>query len=166
MRYTATVNDQTFEIEILPDGQIMVNGSLHRVDMRSIDGSSLYSLLVDERSYELFVEEGTGEYRVLLDGDLYVAHIKDEWSWHLARAKRASVAPPGEVSIRAPMPGLVVAVPVTVQQRVQAGQGVVIMEAMKMENELRTPCDGVVHTVRVNPGDTVKQGQVLVTIKV
>lgn len=165
MRYIATVNDQTFEIEILPDGWIKVNGIPHRVDIQSIDGSSLYSLLVDDRSYELFVEEEAGEYRVLLDGELHLTRVEDEWGRRLARARRAPLVPPGEVSIQAPMPGLVVAVPVQEQQRVQAGQAVVILEAMKMENELRSPCDGLVQTVRVNPGDIVKQGQVLVTIK-
>jgi len=165
MRYIATVNDQTFEIEILPDGRIEVNGTPHRVDIRSIDGSSLYSLLVDDRSYELFVEEEAGEYRVLLDGELHLTRVEDEWGRLLARVRQAPLTPPGKVSIQAPMPGLVVAVPVAVQQRIKAGQAVVILESMKMENELCAPCDGLVQTVRVNPGDIVKQGQVLVTIK-
>jgi len=165
MRYTAIVNDQTFEIEILPDGQIRVNGTSHRVDMQSIDDLFLYSLLVDDRSYELFVEEEAGEYRVLLDGELHITRIEDKWGRRREPAKRVLPTPLGEVSIRAPMPGLVVAVPVAVQQWVQAGQSVVILEAMKMANELRAPCNGLVQTVRVNPGDIVKQGQVLVTTK-
>jgi pyruvate carboxylase subunit B len=62
------------------------------------------------------------------------------------------------------MPGLVVAVPVSEGQAVKAGQGIVILAAMKMENELRAPADGVVRAIRVAPGDAVDQGQALVVI--
>jgi biotin carboxyl carrier protein len=69
------------------------------------------------------------------------------------------------VTIKAPMPGLVRAINVNVGDSVIARQGVVILEAMKMENELRTPRVGVVKEIRVKPGDKVEQGQVLVIIK-
>jgi biotin carboxyl carrier protein len=62
------------------------------------------------------------------------------------------------------MPGLVVGVPAKVGEPVKMGQGVVILEAMKMENEIRAPRDGVVKAVRVAPGQAVEQGQVLAVI--
>ena len=68
-------------------------------------------------------------------------------------------------TIVAPMPGLVVKVEVEVGQAVRAGQGVVVVEAMKMENELKAPADGVVAKIHVEPRQTVEKGTVLITLE-
>jgi propionyl-CoA carboxylase alpha chain len=70
----------------------------------------------------------------------------------------------GEISIKAPMPGLIVAIPVTEGQQVSAGQTVAVLESMKMQNELKTPRDGTVQRVSVAAGERVEQNKVLVTI--
>jgi 3-methylcrotonyl-CoA carboxylase alpha subunit len=70
----------------------------------------------------------------------------------------------GEFSLKAPMPGLVVAVPVAEGETVSKGQNLVILESMKMQNELRAPRDGVVQRVRVKAGERVEQNQLLVTL--
>lgn len=165
MRYTAIVDDRPFDIELGPKGQVIVDGRPYSVDIRCIDGSSLYSLLIGGRSYEVFIEEREGEYRVLLEGELHAARVEDEWTRRLAKVEVKPWVPSGEVAIRAPMPGLVLAVPVKVGQEVQADQSVVILEAMKMENELRALTGGTVQSVRVAPGDIVEQNKILVTIR-
>ena len=71
----------------------------------------------------------------------------------------------GTSDLRAPMPGLVVKVLVEDGQEVQAGDGLVIVEAMKMENELRAEGDGVVASVRVQPGDTVDRDELLIEFR-
>jgi biotin carboxyl carrier protein len=73
--------------------------------------------------------------------------------------------PSGEVAVKAPMPGLVVAVAATSGQEVKIGQGLIILEAMKMENELRAPRAGRVKAIRVSPGQVVDKDQVLVVIE-
>ena len=68
-------------------------------------------------------------------------------------------------TILAPMPGLVLKVEVEVGQAVRAGQGVVVVEAMKMENELKAPADGVVASIAVQPGQTVDKGATLIVLE-
>jgi glutaconyl-CoA/methylmalonyl-CoA decarboxylase subunit gamma len=70
----------------------------------------------------------------------------------------------GEISIKSPMPGLIAAIPVVEGQAVKAGETVIILESMKMQNELKTPRDGVVARVSVQAQQSVEQGKVLVTI--
>jgi biotin carboxyl carrier protein len=165
MKYTAIINDQTYEIEVGANNTVIVNGEPHNVDFRTIDGSALYSLLLDNASWEALVDRNGDEYRVLIGGELNVVNVQDERTRKMAKAEGAQAAPTGEEVIKAPMPGLVRGVPVNVGDSVAAKQGVVILEAMKMENELRTPRAGIVKEVRVKAGDKVEQGQVLVVVK-
>ena len=165
MKYTALINDKMYEIEIGANNTVMVNGEPHNVDFRTIDGSALYSLLLDNASWEALVDRNGDEYRVLIGGELNVVNVQDERTRKMAKAEGVQAAPTGEVIIKAPMPGLVRGVVVNVGDNVAAKQGVVILEAMKMENELRTPRAGIVKEVRVKAGDKVEQGQVLVVVK-
>jgi biotin carboxyl carrier protein len=165
MKYTALINDKMYEIEIGANNTVMVNGEPHNVDFRTIDGSALYSLLLDNASWEALVDRNGDEYRVLIGGELNVVNVQDERTRKMAKAEGVQAAPKGEAVIKAPMPGLVRGVVVNVGDNVAAKQGVVILEAMKMENELRTPRAGIVKEVRVKAGDKVEQGQVLVIVK-
>jgi biotin carboxyl carrier protein len=165
MRYTAIINDKTYDIEIGPNNTVLVNGEPHNVDFRSIDGARLYSLLMDNSSWETLVDRNSDEYRVLIGGELHIVTVLDERTRKMAKAEKTQSAHSGEAILKAPMPGLVRDVVVNVNDEVTAKQGIVILEAMKMQNELRTPKAGTVKEIRVKPGDKVDQGQVLVIIK-
>jgi pyruvate carboxylase subunit B len=164
MIYTVILGDHTYEIEIDQDGRVKVDGQPSQVDIQNLNGGTLFSLLVDHRSYEILVESEADDYHVLLGGKRYDVVVQDERTRHLAKVGQPTKGLVEEVAIKAPMPGLVVAVPVSEGQAVKAGQGIVILAAMKMENELRAPADGVVRAIRVAPGDAVDQGQALVVI--
>ncbi len=164
MRYVATIDQRTYAIDILPDGKLLVDGEERDAGFLSLDDKSLYSLLVDHISYEGLVEEIDGQYNVLLWGALYTVKVMDERELRLAKASAAFVPAGGELSIRAPMPGLIVDVPVTPGQEVRAGQTLVILESMKMQNELKIPRDGRVHQIHVKPGDSVEHNKILITI--
>ncbi len=164
MKYFATIDDQTFEIEINQQGELCIDGDCAAVDFQSISGSSVYSLLLGNLSYEALVEARDDCYEVLLQGTLYRVCVQDERTRRLAQAARGFAPPSGEIAIRAPMPGLIVAVPVTVGQAVEEGTVLMILESMKMENELKAPRAGVVSQVRVQSGQSVEQHQILVAI--
>ena len=164
MKYQTLVNGQTFDIEINEDGRILVNGEVRAVDFRALRQGELYSMLLDHRSYEAVVDERDDLYHVLLAGDMYDVQVTDERSRRLASAFMAFGDTGGEVSIRAPMPGLIVRVPVSEGEPVSKGQTVIILESMKMENELKSPRDGTVHHIHAKAGDNVEQNKVLVTI--
>jgi biotin carboxyl carrier protein len=165
MKYTALIEDKSYAIEIGTNNTVLIDGDAHSVDFRSIDGTTLYSLLLDNASWEVLVERTGDEYRVLIDGELHVVNVQDERTRKLAKVEAQFSGPPGEFSIKAPMPGLVHGVGVSVGDTVEAKQGIVVLEAMKMQNELRTPRAGVVKEIRVKEGEAVNQGQVLVVIK-
>jgi len=164
MKYQATVNGRTFEIEVNQDGRILVNNQPRTIDFRELREGELYSVLVDYLSYEAVVEERDDTYHVLMAGDLYEVSVTDERSRRLASAFMALGDVSGEVAIRAPMPGLIVRVPVQEGDVIAKGDTVIILESMKMENELKAPREGKVHRVNVKAGDSVEQNKVLVTI--
>ena len=165
MKYITTVNDKQFEIEIDSDGNITVDGEERLVDFRAMEGNAVFSLIIDNKSYEAVVEERDGQYHVLIRGDQYEVLVQDERALRLAEARGGLTgASSGEVVIRSPMPGGIVAVPVEEGQEVSKGQTVVVLESMKMENELKAPRDGTIAHVHVAPGDSVEQNKALITI--
>jgi acetyl/propionyl-CoA carboxylase alpha subunit len=166
MKYATTLNGKTYIIEINDDRRVIVDGVEYAVDFESVSGQPVYTLLLDGRSYEAYVYEGQdiGAWEVLLRGDLYAVLVEDEREKRLRAAAGSAVAASGDFSLRAPMPGLVVEVPVAEGQAVSAGDILVVLESMKMQNELKSPRAGVIARVRVRAGETVEQGQVMVTL--
>ncbi|MBD3348663.1 MAG: acetyl-CoA carboxylase biotin carboxyl carrier protein subunit [Candidatus Eisenbacteria bacterium] len=117
------------------------------------------------RSYEFSAHPRNGRYEIVLDGEPYTASVMDERAKLIAEATGTGAALEGGETIAAPMPGVVVGVEVEEGGNVAPGQGVVTLEAMKMENELKCETGGVVKEVRVSVGQGVAQGEVLVVIE-
>ena len=164
MKYQTTVNGKQFEIEIDRDGNLFVDGKPRHVDFASL-GETLYSVITDNDSHEVLVDEREeGGYQVQMGGRLYDVDVLDERALLLGNRRGGAVSDSGEVSIKAPMPGMIVDVPVSEGEEVSEGQTVVILESMKMQNELKAPRDGVVQRIGVEPGQSVEQKKVLVTI--
>jgi biotin carboxyl carrier protein len=165
MKYYTTINGTEFEIEIDHDNQIRVNGETYQMDFQQLREGGMVSLLLQQRSFEAAVEEREeNNWEVLIQGELYEVQVQDERSYRLAKARGEGTAVTGEAHIKAPMPGLIIAVPVIPGQTVHKGDKVVILESMKMENELRSPRDGLVLRVNAQPGDSVEKDAVLVVI--
>jgi biotin carboxyl carrier protein len=163
MKYITTINDRKFEIEIQGDGSVWVNGQRREVDFLALT-DSLYSVIMQSTSHEVVVEERDGAYEVLMGGRLYTGTVTDERA-QLMKSRRGGLeADSGEISIKAPMPGLIVAIPVSEGQNVTAGQTLIILESMKMQNELKAPRDGIVQRISVQQGETVEQKRVLITM--
>jgi biotin carboxyl carrier protein len=163
MKYLTTVNGQTFEIDVNQEGRVTVNGEERAVDFQTIT-ETLYSALIDNASFEALIEERDGRYNVLMFGDLYEIEVADERQQRLLRASAGFELTQGEISIRSPMPGLIVAVPVVEGQAVEQGAAVCVLESMKMENEIKAPRAGTITRVHVVKGDRVEQNKVLVTL--
>lgn len=164
MKYIATLDDQTFEIEINAEDQITVDGERLSIDFRSVSGQPVYSLLVNGQSYEAYVQAADAGLEVLLQGQLHVVEVEDERHRKLRESSGGPALHSGEFNLKSPMPGLIVAVPVVEGQAVVKGQDLVILESMKMQNELKAPRDGTIGRVRVRAGDSVEQNQVLITL--
>jgi len=165
MKYIATLADQIFEIEINAEDQITVNGERLSIDFRSVSGQPIYSLIVNGQSHEAYVQPTEAGLEVLLQGQLHIVEVEDERQRKLRESSGGPVLHSGEYNLRAPMPGMIVAVPVVEGQAVTKGQDLIILESMKMQNELKAPRDGTVGRVRVRTGDRVEHKQVLVTLE-
>jgi biotin carboxyl carrier protein len=164
MKYIATVGNEEFVIDVNREGEVDVNGVPHTADMQAIGTARLYSLIVDGKSYDIFIDEQDEKYLLVTQEGIFEVKVEDERTRRLAGLQRAPITPVGEILIKAPMPGVVVDVSASVGQTVEAGDRVVVLESMKMQNEFKTPRAGVVRTVRVKPGDRVDQNQILITI--
>ncbi|HJQ14218.1 MAG TPA: biotin/lipoyl-containing protein [Anaerolineales bacterium] len=164
MKYIATVEDKQFLVEIIDDKHISVDGKMYEVDFESVSGQPVYSLIVDGKSHEGYVAQGDDNWQVLLRGRLYPILVEDEREKRLRSAAGGGVAETGEFHLRAPMPGLVVTIPVEEGQQVKKGQVLLILESMKMQNELKSPRDGTIGRVRVKAGETVEQKQTLLSV--
>ncbi len=166
MKYQAKINGQTFAVAVEDDGRVTVGDQAFFVDLKAIDEQALFSLLIDHESYELVVDQQQGGFRVLLWGEMYEVAVEDEQPRRTrTRKPRPAVLPDGECVVRTPIPGLVVQVPVSVGQQVSAGEVLVILESMKMENELLAPRQGIVKAVHVAVGHTPSLDEPLVTLQ-
>ena len=164
MRYFVTLQGRTFEVE-LGGAQPRIDGVEVEAELASIPGGTLRSLRLNGASFSHSIRAGDrkGEWSCLIGGREIRAEVVDERTRMLR--EMTGVAPEEtELTLKAPMPGLVLRVEVAVGDRVTAGQGVVIVEAMKMENELKAPRDGVVAKVEVEAGQTVDKGAVLLVL--
>jgi len=164
MKYITTVDDKDYLVEIIDEKHIIVNGKIYQVDFESVGGQPVYSLIVDGKSHESYVQQGDDNWQVLLRGRLYPVVVEDEREKRLRAAAGGGVAESGEFHLKAPMPGLVVTIPVAEGQEVKKGQVLLILESMKMQNELKSPRGGRIGRIRVKAGETVEQKQTLLSI--
>ena len=154
--------DETHELEVHAQGdvyEVTVDGTVHVVDARKLE-SNFYSLLVDGRSYEVSVEGEDEEFEVRHGAFLRTVRLVDP----LRAASGAALADTGRAVIKAVMPGRVVRLLAEEGQQVEAGQGLLVLEAMKMENEVAAPREGTVSSIKVTTGDTVETGQELMVV--
>ena len=164
MKYISTVNGKEYTIEIIDDRHIIVDGNQFTVDFNSVSGQPVYSLLVDGKSFEGFVYPGDEAWEVLLMGRQYPVIVEDEREKRLRAAAGGSVSEAGKFYLKSPMPGMVVTIPVEEGQEIEQGQVLLILESMKMQNELKAPRSGTVGRIRVKPGESVEQRQTLLSV--
>jgi len=147
-----------FQNEILTADGALVDASIVPV------GGSTYSLLLNGRSHEVTIQRNGDSTYVTESGVRSEVVILDRAGILLAALAGKSSSKRHALEIRAPMPGLVLAVEVEANAAVVVGQGIVVLEAMKMENEIFSSGAGTVERVHVSKGDAVTKGQLLVTL--
>jgi pyruvate carboxylase subunit B len=160
------VNGARVEVDVDGD-RVTVDGETLHVRLVEVEGTPVSLLTVGDQVHRVVARPGgsRGRYSLALDGFRYDVEALDERTRAVRDMSAASAGATGPAPVVAPMPGLVVRVDVAPGDQVQAGQGVVVMEAMKMENELRASAAGTVKTVRVSAGTAVEKGAVLVELE-
>lgn len=168
MAYIATLGDKTHKLEVQELEmdhlyRILIDGKEITVDGRKLT-THMYSLLVGNQSFTVDVTTKDDAFTVACDGKSFQLRVLDE-----RRAARpgegAAAGRDGGKEIRSIMPGKVVDVLVSVGDEVAKDQGVLIVEAMKMENEVRAAAAGKVKEIRISPGQAVESGELLIVLE-
>lgn len=164
MRYITTIYEKEFLVEIVDEHHVSVDGRIYTIDFEQVRGQPVYSLLIDGRSFDAHVQQEEDLWQVLFQAHLYSVKVEDEREKRLRAALGSAAGEQDEFHLKAPMPGLVVAVPVQTGQEVQKGDVLVILESMKMQNELKAPRAGTVARVKVSAGDRVEQKETMMSV--
>jgi biotin carboxyl carrier protein len=162
--YLVDVAGTRVRVELTPEGA-RIDGQSVEASLTSVDGAR-HDLRIGQSVHRVVVQPGDarGAYRVEVDGVRVEAEALDEHARAIEALHSVSARPTGPAPLKAPMPGLIVRVQVQVGDAVVAGQGLVVMEAMKMENELRASTASVVRAVHAVPGTAVEKGALLVEL--
>jgi len=164
MRYFVDVGSRTYQVDLGPDGT-RVDGELIEADLAHVENTDVRHLLIDGQSHRLVARrEKDGTWEMHLRGRRVRARAVDERTKAIEEMTGAGAGPVGPRPVTAPMPGLIVKVEVAEGEQVEEGQGMVIVEAMKMENELRAEGPAIVKTIHVTAGDTVAKDDVLIDL--
>lgn len=166
MKFFVALDGTSHEITV--DGDtVLVNGVSARARIEMVHGTPVCHLVLDGRSYSFAVAArgSRGKWTLIDRGEPVEIEVLDERTRHIQGLVGAGKTQAGGGTVKAPMPGLVVKVLVEPGNPVAAGQGLVVLEAMKMENEIKAAAAGVVESVAVKPGQAVEKGAELVTLK-
>jgi len=163
--YEVTIAEKTYRVELARAGarwSCKLDGREFPVDVVSPQ-AGLLSLLIDGRSYEVKQEMGADETNIVVGRERFPAAVRDPRS--LRGRRGADTGGQGVRKITAPMPGKVVRILIPVGTEVEAGQAVLVIEAMKMQNELKSPKKGKVSKLSVSEGAAVETGQTLAEVE-
>ncbi len=165
MKYLVQVGERLVEVVLDGDG-ITVDGTRMPAHLAELPGTPVRLVTVGDEVHRVVATKGAGrgQWTLRVDGWRLEVAALDERSRAIRELQRAS-APSGPAPLLAPMPGLIVRVAVQAGDVVSAGQGLVVMEAMKMENELRAAAGGTVKAVHAQPGQAVEKGALLVELE-
>jgi len=164
MKLSIKIDSADRQIEILAPAPAcrfrLDDGAERRADVE-VPEPGVYSILLDGRSYEARVEQGAQTLVVVIDGRRFEIEVRDPRRFS---RKGGGAGAAGVQTIAAPMPGKIVRVLVGVGDEVTAGQGLLVVEAMKMQNEMKAASAGTVLSISAREGATVTAGESLATI--
>jgi biotin carboxyl carrier protein len=165
VKYIVTVNGE--RVDVVRDGEgVRVGEKVMRAHLADVEGTPIRVVTIGDDVHRVVAQRGIGrgQYVLWIDGHRYEVEALDERTRAIRDLSSQGARASGPTPLVAPMPGLIVRVNVQVGERVQPGVPMVVMEAMKMENELRAQRAGLVSSVRVQPGEAVEKGAVLVEL--
>lgn len=164
MKYVTTIENREYNVDILDEHHVNVDGVMYQVDFMSVGDQPVYSLIVNGTSVEAHIYPNEDNWQILFHGTLFTASVEDEREKRLRAALAGRVAEHEDYHLKAPMPGMVISIPVQEGQLIKKGDVLVVLESMKMQNELRSPRDGKVIRVRVKAGERVEQKETMLSV--
>ena len=156
-----------YKVELQGNEDGLLNGASFNWDVQQVKDKT-YHIIKDNKSYNLEVLSANREEKtffVKVNGDKYKFNVKDQFDELLHSLGMDNLASKKVAELKAPMPGLVLEVDVEVGQEVAKGDTLLILEAMKMENVIKSPTDGIIKSIAVNKGDTVEKNQLILNFE-
>ena len=163
MKYAVAVAGRDFMVD-LRGNTVHVNGEPVEVRLTRVPGTPLHHLTLGSDAFLLAIRRRTGGWSVVSAGEILNAEVVDERTRQLRRETVVEGRDSGRLIVKAPMPGLVLRLEVEPGAVVKKGQGLLVLEAMKMENELKAPGGGTVSAIHVKAGQPVEKGMPLVEV--
>ena len=166
MKYYVRIDGHDHVVLLDADG-VHIDGQDVAASVSGVDGTPVRTVTIGNAVHRVVVRRAAtrGAYTLWVDGFRFEVEAFDERMRSIRELAAATTGPAGPRPLLAPMPGLVVRVSVQIGDAVQAGQGLVVMEAMKMENELRAPAAGRVKAILASPGTAVEKGATLIELE-
>lgn len=167
-KYRLKLGDEDHEIEVEPDGaegyRVRIGDEVAKVSLTRINESARYSLIIDNRPYDVFAEERPTGFHVMIGGQTVDVGTQTGRRGGAGAGGALDVDAGGEWVLKSPMSGIVQEIRVAVDDEVEQGQVLCIVEAMKMQNELHARRAGTVKAVYVSVGQRVDQGTPLLVL--
>ena len=166
MKYIVDLNGERQEVDVTGE-TVTIDGHGVLAKVEEIEGTPVRVVAIGSEVHRVVMRRGAtrGAYTLWVDGHRFDGEALDERTRAIRDITAVSAKATGPAPVVAPMPGLIVRVNVAEGDAVQPGQGVVVMEAMKMENELRASAAGTVKTIHVTAGKAVEKGALLVELR-
>lgn len=166
MKYIVAMGEKRYTVDVEPDA-VTVTGRRISATLGEIEGTPVRTVTIGDAVHRVVMRrrESKGHYVLWIDGYNYDVEALDERTRTIRDLTAEAAGPSGPRPLVAPMPGLIVRVLVSPGDTVQAGQGLIVMEAMKMENELRSSGAGRVKRIAVETGAAVEKGSMLVELE-
>ena len=169
MKYFVTgANDKVYEVDLTqePDGSytLVHEGETIHVDLQELKQGALYSILMNQRSHDVLLERKNDQLEVTMEGRLYRFGVQNKIEKSLEQAGGGRIKKKGPPVLKAEMPGVVVEVKVKPGDEVEAGDILLVIEAMKMQNEITAPAAATIKGVSVSDGQLLTDGDELVSL--
>jgi len=164
MKYQATVHQTTFDVEPIGNEAVSINGI--KKESRLVQLSErFYQFIYEGKVYRVEAIKTDEGFTFKINGEPVSVELKDELQLLLDKMSGSAKKKSTSGDVYAPMPGLVVKVSVAVGQSIKKGQGLLILEAMKMQNEIKSPIDGIVRAINVSEKQAVEKNHLLVKLE-
>lgn len=164
MEFEITYRDTPHTVKV-DENILVMNGSEHPFEFQKNSDSSAYVRLGNKTFYLYDIQIKDGELVYTLDGTRYAFPYKDEMAILMAKMGFKSSKSSGQGSIKSPMPGKIISIKKLPGDTVAAGETVIVLEAMKMENELKSHVNGTVQSVHASEGQSVEKNTLLLEIQ-
>lgn len=163
--YLINIEGKTYEIDILDDNRVILNGNEISFDLK-YNGNDSYTLIYQNKIFEVdVISNNNSILQLSVDNDVYDIVVKDKFTQLLEKFSKGRGEREKEILIQAPMPGLVLKISVEIGQKVEPGTSLLILEAMKMENEIRAFSAGIVKDIKIKEKTAVEKGDVLIILE-